>query len=324
VRTVRLEATAQQTRKVERELARAPAASRVVVPLYGTSPMQRQRPTGRRHSRCVDSSSLACDGVGNLPVEVLRTYLFASPTQTASSRSTRDRNRSSCFEQAASAAPRAHLLLDDRVLLSRGVGARSWPTQERLRPRCGVLHGTGSPGWGPGSVGEPHRSLGARGVGRRIRTTAASFTAARASLGCSRARCLSVSRSAFPNSSVTINRSNSSRRGLQMHNRRHQCPDPACRGMAAQPWRLRCHPVPSEIHQPPRGHQRPRPGAVDPAVVNLRDTPQAQAKALPGRVRRTLAPPLKIREPLRLRDLQPPHPPDRRIDRQETRSRRRA
>jgi len=36
------------------------------------------------------------------------------------------------------AVHRAHLLLGDPVLLSRGVGARSWPTQERLRPRCGT------------------------------------------------------------------------------------------------------------------------------------------------------------------------------------------
>jgi hypothetical protein len=152
VRTVRLEATAQQTRKVERELARAAAASRLVVPLYGTSPTQRQPTIGRRPPSCVESSSLACDGVGNLPVEVLRIYLFASPTQTASSRSTRDRNRTSCLEQAASAAPRARLLLDDRVLLSRGVGARSWPTQERLRPRCGVLHDTGVRGGARGAL----------------------------------------------------------------------------------------------------------------------------------------------------------------------------
>ena len=36
------------------------------------------------------------------------------------------------------AVQNAHQLLGDPVLLSRGVGARSWPTQERLRPRCGT------------------------------------------------------------------------------------------------------------------------------------------------------------------------------------------
>ena len=96
------------------------------------------------------------------------------------------------------------------------------------------------------------------------------------------------------------------RRGLQMHNRRQQRRDTSRRRMLTQPRRLRRHPIPRQIHQPPRRHKRPHAAPVDAEPVDLSDPPQRQAKALPRWMAWTLAPPLKIREPRSLRDLQQP------------------
>jgi hypothetical protein len=90
----------------------------------------------------------------------------------------------------------------------------------------------------------------------------------------------------------------------QMHDSRHQRRQAARRRMPAQSRRLRRHPIPGHIHQPPDRHERPHRRRVDPDTVNLRHPHQRQPEIPPGRVGRSLPPPLKTRCPGALGHLQ--------------------